>query len=708
MKSLGELQPFRFKRKLLPGESLPSYLTRLAEANFCEPRLFASVCNERQKLFGAKGKLDHPMSKDDFDALASLTRLTPSEIYKATLHRFASVFNPPPGQERQVVQLSDGPEVEIFQRGNNPITNFLSREGEPRYCPQCIQEAAYHRLEWSLTLLYACPIHHCFLVEKCPHCQGDISIADITRGKCRQCDGDIARQTPLYVPTDPFATSAHDTLRSWLGLPASPLPASAWGLPVQPRRVLFWVMIGLVSHMMRSPNNPFILVHPAIPLNLVKPIDCRHKRSCSPLWFYPLVTAAFKAMRRWPQGFLEFLTSFSNRHPNSSLSYAHATGGMDAFYWSWVDRKWNHPEYEFIQEAFDEYLLTMDKFPSRFLESSSRCAKRPRLSSRLEYVSLERAAELLKTDTETAWELVERGEIGLYRNGIGGARWLAQKDVAAIRARWKIEGAKFPQGPLLQALSPLAASKEAGQIARAIANGVADREKQLPECVYRQPNGKLCEAGDLDRPPLGGVLVDILDFRGALEHLSIVGIAPLDLVKKITGYKIRAFRYTSDENDPGILVFLRDDLDTLCCELAGELGWLNAQAVRHRLGVSLAAVADLTRAGFFRPVSDGAEGKFYERRQVDDFSANYIFKAEAAALLRMKPFQLYQLVKKGELQAVSGPGVDMARRYLFSRAEVEHLADRPGLDAGIDASHQLDRFPDNNYDILESGEVIMK
>jgi len=413
-------------------------------------------------------------------------------------------------------------------------------------------------------------------------------------------------------------------------------------------------------------------------------------------------------MRRWPQGFLEFSTCFSSRPLNNSLSYARATGGMDDFYWFWVDRKWNYPEYEFIQEAFDEYLLSMDKFPSRFLESSSRCAKRPHLSRRLEYVSLERAAELLKTDTEAAWELVERGEIGLLRDGSSSTRWLVQKDVAAIRARWKREGVKFPQCPLLQALSPLAANKEAGQIARAIASGSVDREKQLPECVYRQPNGKLCEAGDRDRPPLGGVLVDILDFQGALEHLSIVGIAPLDLVKKITGYKIRAFRYTSDENDLGSLVFLREDLDRLCSEMAGERGWLSAQAVARRLRVSLTHLSSLERSGFLRSVGGSTGESYFERGQVEHFAANYIFGADVVRLLEIKPFQLYKLMRKGELQAVSGPGVDIARRYLFSRAEVEHLADRPGLDAGIDDSHQLDRFLDNSYDILKSGEVIVK
>lgn len=66
-----------------------------------------------------------------------------------------------------------------------------------RYCPICISENAYLRKVWMLKPIYACPIHSCFLIEACPHCEKPIRTRAGVK-KCANCGFELDK-APIVV-----------------------------------------------------------------------------------------------------------------------------------------------------------------------------------------------------------------------------------------------------------------------------------------------------------------------------------------------------------------------------------------------------------------------------------------------------------------------------------------------------------------------------
>lgn len=50
---------------------------------------------------------------------------------------------------------------------------FVRREN-PKICPACLREKNYLRKVWEISLITACPIHHCFLLDNCSNCLNKI------------------------------------------------------------------------------------------------------------------------------------------------------------------------------------------------------------------------------------------------------------------------------------------------------------------------------------------------------------------------------------------------------------------------------------------------------------------------------------------------------------------------------------------------------
>src|SRR3989304_5923586 len=87
-------RPLR-RRDLRPGESLPSFLARLAKLNHYDPpSILDGLCLGYRK---AREQAQRPVSIETFERLALLTGVDPTALYTATAHRFAPVLTPPDG-----------------------------------------------------------------------------------------------------------------------------------------------------------------------------------------------------------------------------------------------------------------------------------------------------------------------------------------------------------------------------------------------------------------------------------------------------------------------------------------------------------------------------------------------------------------------------------------------------------------------------------
>lgn len=63
-----------------------------------------------------------------------------------------------------------------------------------RFCPICLIESKYHRINWSIIPVIICEKHHCFLQYRCQKCYIEVNLKAMTTGKCSVCDNNITTQ----------------------------------------------------------------------------------------------------------------------------------------------------------------------------------------------------------------------------------------------------------------------------------------------------------------------------------------------------------------------------------------------------------------------------------------------------------------------------------------------------------------------------------
>jgi len=235
-------RPFLREVSLLPGESLPSLLTRLTAANFYDPpNLVTKFYTEQLADMGIYDQLDCPTCPETFELLALLTGLSPDQLANATHHYFAPTMNL--RESQSTITLPDGQALELIHKY---LRDDFRLQNNLQYCPLCLSQAAYHRLAWYPRAVAVCLEHQCFLLEKCWRCSKRLSMRMLVERQCTNCEADLTSANLIPVKDDPYGWFVHESIYSWLGLPSSTM-ASELGLPNQPSRILFQMLYGLCS-----------------------------------------------------------------------------------------------------------------------------------------------------------------------------------------------------------------------------------------------------------------------------------------------------------------------------------------------------------------------------------------------------------------------------------------------------------------------------
>ncbi|MBN1955262.1 MAG: TniQ family protein [Anaerolineae bacterium] len=331
-------RPLLCRIPLLPGESLWSYLTRLAAANgYDSLSLLTRLCHQRlAPLHLHPRHLLEPQHAATFAVLAALGGLTPRELANASVHYFARA---PLWAERgsSSLSLADGAPLPLLDARLR--SKYLWREHEVRFCPECLQQAAYHRLAWTLKEVGGCLEHRRLLRDRCPNCAAQVSVQDVVRGQCRKCRADLAAAMPDDVLT-PFDVFAQQTIRSWWGL-AGPAPTDMDGsLPDQPAPILHQ-LFELVQDAIRAAT----AVGPTV------------------LDRYNVQLQAFKALADWPTGFGNFLRGRLEQQVRiwSYYSGCDFSGPVhlrdDSPFGFWICGLQDRPGFGFVQEAVDRFLV---------------------------------------------------------------------------------------------------------------------------------------------------------------------------------------------------------------------------------------------------------------------------------------------------------------------------------------------------------------
>jgi hypothetical protein len=143
-------------------------------------------------------------------------------------------------------------------------------------------------------------------------------------------------------------------IQSWLS-PCLPTKAKRdWSLPDQPPPVLYRLLDGLRKTIM-GVRRCWDYLHEPPGCVSSRLFPCTSKGDITPAKSYILYTTACKGIANWPHGFHDFLDAYKLR--DERTEEGHVYNDLGYLYISWLEKAWRHSAFQFVQDAFDRYLL---------------------------------------------------------------------------------------------------------------------------------------------------------------------------------------------------------------------------------------------------------------------------------------------------------------------------------------------------------------
>lgn len=563
-------------------------MRRLATLNgYDPPGIMNSLCQKgiRNRHFVL------PSQVTIYEQLAVLSKIEPVALHAATAHRFAGVLTPPETTIDRL--LLAGQPVSLLRRGI--AAKQIRPETAAQFCPHCSRESPYHRLAWLPVSVSVCVEHRCLLVDACPHCRRSVSIRAIVEQQCRWCQADLAEAQPPVV--DDQEVLVQQIIQSWLQV--GPTPENLPALPAQPARVLYRVLDGLrLSLMSHKPAWPRFDRLNSLPV-------LRKGQKLTPAQSLALYTTAFAALVNWPDGLPEFLSKFSP--PGTATTLARS---FQFLYTQWLQYRWQSPEFQFLQEAFDDYVVK--HYPASVLQAD-RYRHKADLIDHLPYTTLAGARQQLGLSVDLVLALVKAGLLTTTAEpGLKGSNhWL---------------------------------------ISQQSIKGLLDRMKQNTTRVVPSEF--------------------TIDLPTAARMLAVVGLNAAGIFARIAEGRLHAC-WPSSRLDK--VLFAEADLQACIRQVQAENHWLRREEIAARLGVKVTVITKWIKAGLLTPVVTHAQTLYFDQDKVEDFLQGHVFSDEAAQILEVGLEVVQKWARQGRLRPVVGGEGDDCHRYLFRREEVERL-----------------------------------
>lgn len=395
---------------LFPDESLPSYLFRVVEANCYTYSTFTAICKNELSALGLMDIWERPKRAGTYDVLSSLTGIEPRALANASINRFSQSV--PMGEMGQDIRLSDG---KVFRTLNWRMRGrYFRQDQKASFCPACLRESPYHRVSWIPLDMTACLKHECLLLNGCGFCQAWISIQDIVKCHCPRCGKYLGKISTPSLHNRPFDLFTQGTLQSWWEL-CSPPTSPLWKLPHQPSSVLYRVFEGFKTCLSDKQQSEHFL---GLADTRLEPHD--------------LYGIAMRGMVDWPQGFFDLLHQYLNWKKMDGVCFHPYFSPPGALVTTWMLGLWTHERFEFIQEAFDQFLI---ENPALFETKiwRQRIETRPSFAERFPYLTKFKVAQILKLPLATVELLLLIQEIAAYDRQSGQDVWANREDVLRLQ-----------------------------------------------------------------------------------------------------------------------------------------------------------------------------------------------------------------------------------------------------------------------------------
>lgn len=171
------------------GEALSSWLARYAWANGLSPHSFTRTAFGEAEVWTRD--IDRTVSVEMLCAVGGLAGATPAQLAASVMRSYAgTVFDG---------ELIGAPFIPWITPAG--VYHRIRRHHGSAYCPRCLRDYGYSRLDWRLAWMVHCPRHERPLLDACPRCDAPFvfhRMAAEAGGAlpCISCGYDIARDAP--------------------------------------------------------------------------------------------------------------------------------------------------------------------------------------------------------------------------------------------------------------------------------------------------------------------------------------------------------------------------------------------------------------------------------------------------------------------------------------------------------------------------------
>lgn len=673
-------EPLLRHPELLPGESFPSYLIRLAKANFCEPNtlLFSYLFRTAHKNTRySKEELFFPNDKNIIQTLTIAANLDVLQIYNASYQKLIPTI------------LDVGTELKsskvnklIFYNTKSPtFSKHLHSLRKCQYCPLCLKEHPYHKLIWMPFLSNVCLKHRCLLLKSCTNCEKDISVIEIIENKCFGCNISLSEFATLsIIPSNTlFSQKVIQSLLTGENTDSLNFDFA----PHKSPNILF-LFISHLYNFINGKNLSQTKLFNDIKINNYED-EFSGKMNGTELILYNKYCnsiSAFEATQNWPYGFYNFLEIFVNNSAKScnkeKVVLRSSLRDFKEIYLIGYNKIWEHSEFDYIRKAFEEYVINNVGL-SHGVQISTFCRKNSLITDKFKYINFDKAAEILGSTPTKVSNFVDTGKLKLYSpNKLGNVKtkFVKREEVDTLKT-------------LLKRLLTLSAAASVLGVSEEILLGLVEQNLIIPKFSPKEGflKWKFAEKDVFDF--LAKIKTNVFEigqeatnksdgtskfkqkysFIQTCQKMAIVDVNGSSLISYLCQGKISAFHPKYTKFLVSNLQFSSDGIDNLINFVKINNNWVERRKVQRMLKVKDKTINYFVNKGLLNPISCGS-AQYFTQSNIDMFLANYLTTNEAAKQLGITKITVQKWIRRGELKVISGPEIDGRHAYLIVKDDL--------------------------------------
>jgi len=520
-----------------------------------------------------------------------------------------------------------------------------------RFCPECLAEHGYWKVEWELNFYDVCHHHQVWLVDQCTSCGNKLTWqrSQLNRCSCGSIlHAEQSKQCPISMRDIAIAISA-----KILQLDTEIL-----------LEVLRKTDVEQTQRLIRYLGNYMSLAAGKNPLKMRQAGDLNHS--------WPVTTLAAEVITDWPNAFHHALTQLEKQNRADGRPSLNEVFGQAYHY---VFKALKEKPFEELRHQFELWINAAWK---------GGIAKRnKRLTSTLmkeaAWVPASLACDFLGISHQRLDLLIREGSIH-------GETHVSEKGRKFVMVRR--DNLKQAKEHLFGLIDMTTAGKLLGlqkRRMRQLLNLVFADAKKLgtsagaPWAVSRLEVNRLLELSvnleyvsipDEDSVSLGHVLrywawsnEDIASLIFSVKSHEIIPTNLLDTVPGIAAWN-----------------FKESELKNWKLKNQNGMGtWLTINQAAKVLGVKEQVAYELVRLGYLQSEvmpKQVKRGTRIRRSTIDAFNQHYVFATKIAEAMGCSPRKVINHLASFEKHPLSGPNIDGARQVLYKREEVISLIDK--------------------------------